>query len=78
MKHDVGEITTTTEMAGLPPQSVTHIQYVTEDDLVPVSDDAQQECEVTDIEIDGEAIPFPGRSSAKEREARYGVCSNKI
>ncbi|OPL12560.1 MAG: hypothetical protein AVO39_11485 [delta proteobacterium MLS_D] len=52
------EITTTTEMAGIPPQSATHIQCITRDDLVPVSEDAQQECEVNDIKIEGDTVSW--------------------
>ncbi len=47
------EITTKTEMAGMPPQSITHTQCVTNDDLVPISEDAGKECQVSDIRIEG-------------------------
>ncbi len=43
------KITTTTEMAGMPPQSVTHTQCTTPDDLIPMSQDASQECQISDI-----------------------------
>ena len=47
------EITTKTEMAGMPPQSITHTQCITNDDLVPMSEDAGKECQVSDIRIEG-------------------------
>jgi hypothetical protein len=43
------EITTTTEMEGMPPQSQTHTQCITADNMVPMSHDANQECQVTDL-----------------------------
>jgi hypothetical protein len=52
------EITTKTEMAGMPPQSVTHTQCITNDDIVPVSNDANQECRVTDIQINGNTVSW--------------------
>lgn len=52
------EITTKTEMAGMPPQSRTHTQCVTADDLVPMSRDAHQECQVTDIRTSGNTVSW--------------------
>ncbi|MCF8066966.1 MAG: DUF3617 domain-containing protein [Desulfobacterales bacterium] len=52
------EITTRTEMAGMPPQSITHVQCITADDLVPMSRDANQECQVTDIVYSGNTISW--------------------
>ncbi len=52
------EITTQTEMAGMPPQSVTHVQCITNDDLVPMSEDANQECQVTNIETRGNTVSW--------------------
>lgn len=45
-------------MAGIPPQSATRIQCITRDDLVPVSEDAEQECEATDIKIEGDTVSW--------------------
>lgn len=50
------EITTKTEMVGMPPQSRTHTQCITADDLVPMSRDANQECQVTDIRTRGNTV----------------------
>lgn len=50
------EITTKTEMAGMPPKSMTHNQCITADDLVPMSRDANQECQVTDIRTRGNTV----------------------
>ena len=52
------EITTTTVMAGMPPQSVTHTQCITTEDMVPVSSDANQECQVTDIQYSGNTVSW--------------------
>lgn len=50
------EITTKTEMAGMPPQTVTHTQCITDNDLVPMSQDANQECQVTDVRTVGNTV----------------------
>ena len=47
------KITTTTEMAGMPPQSSTHTQCMTSDALVPMSQNASQECQISDIKTQG-------------------------
>ena len=52
------EITTKTEMAGMPPQSITHAQCITNDDPVPMSDDASRECQVSDIVTNGDTISW--------------------
>jgi hypothetical protein len=52
------EITTKTEMAGMPPQSMTHTQCITNNDLVPMSKDASRECQVTDIQTKGNAVSW--------------------
>ncbi len=52
------EITTQTEMAGMPPQSVTHVQCITADDMVPMSKNANQECQVTDIVSNGNTLSW--------------------
>jgi len=52
------EITTTTEMAGMAPQTATHTQCITTDNLVPMSEDANQECQVTDITTQGNTVSW--------------------
>ncbi|MFO7686413.1 MAG: DUF3617 family protein [Desulfobacterales bacterium] len=52
------EITTTTEMAGMPPQTLTHTQCITNEDLVPMSGDANQECQVTDVQMNGNTVSW--------------------
>ena len=52
------EITTTTEMAGMPPQSITHTQCMTNEDSVPMSKDANQECQVTDVTTNGNTVSW--------------------
>lgn len=58
MNPGTWEITTTTEMAGMAPQSQTHIQCITADDMVPMSEDANQECQVTDIITEGNTVSW--------------------
>jgi hypothetical protein len=52
------EITTKTEMAGMPAQSQTHTQCINKNELVPTSNDANQQCKVTDIEINGNTVSW--------------------
>ncbi|MFO7965006.1 MAG: DUF3617 domain-containing protein [Desulfobacterales bacterium] len=52
------EITTKTEMAGMPPQSFTHTQCITREDLVPMNRDTSQECKVTDVVYDGNTVSW--------------------
>ncbi|MFO8239434.1 MAG: DUF3617 family protein [Dissulfuribacterales bacterium] len=52
------EITTKTTMAGMPAQSITHIQCITKEDLIPVNQDANQGCQVTDIVYDGNTVSW--------------------
>ena len=55
------EFTTETEMQGaanmqIPPE--THTQCITNDDLVPMSQGASQECQVSDIVTNGDTISW--------------------
>jgi len=59
------EITTKTEMAGMPTQSMTHTQCITNEDLVPMSEDANQECQVTDIKIKGNTVSWKIKCSGQ-------------
>ena len=52
------KITTTTEMAGMPSQSATHTQCITSDDLIPMSQDASQECQISDIKKQGNTVSW--------------------
>jgi hypothetical protein len=52
------EITTKTEMAGMPAQSITHTQCITSDDLVPMSDDANQNCQVKNMKTSGNTVTW--------------------
>ncbi len=54
------EITTETEMVGMPMEvpPVTHTQCLTSEDLVPQSDEANQECEITDVKISGNTVSW--------------------
>jgi hypothetical protein len=52
------EITTKTEMAGMPAQSITHVQCIDKSDLVPMSEDAGQQCKVTDIKTSGDTVSW--------------------
>lgn len=52
------EITTTTQMAGLPAQSAKHTQCLTADNAVPTSQDPNQSCEISDIKTQGNTITW--------------------
>lgn len=52
------EITTKTEMTGLPTHSMTHTQCITSDDQVPVSTDDSSECEITDVKTSGDTVSW--------------------
>ena len=54
------EITTQTEMTGMPMSipPVTHTQCITGDELVPQSQDANSECVVSDMEIKGDTVSW--------------------
>lgn len=52
------KITTKTEMSGMPPQSMTHTQCVTNDNLVPMGEDANKDCKVTDIKTSGNTVSW--------------------
>lgn len=55
------EITTETEMVGMPGMNVppvTHTQCLKKGELVPQSKEASQECQVTDIEQDGNTVSW--------------------
>lgn len=52
------EITTKTKMAGMPQQSMTHTQCVTKDDMVPMGEGANQNCQVKDIRINGNTVSW--------------------
>ncbi|HDP24790.1 MAG TPA: DUF3617 family protein [Deltaproteobacteria bacterium] len=54
------EITTQTEMAGMPMSmpAVTHTQCITGDELIPQSQEANQECQVSDIKFSGDTVTW--------------------
>ncbi|MFP4445068.1 MAG: DUF3617 domain-containing protein [Desulfosudaceae bacterium] len=55
------EITTTTEMVGMPGMNVpaaTHRQCIREENLVPRSEGEAQECSVSDVAISGDTVSW--------------------
>ncbi len=52
------EITTKTEMAGMPSHSLTHTQCITSNDLVPMSGDANQNCQVKNMKTIGNTVSW--------------------
>jgi len=54
------EITTQTEMAGMPMSipPVTHTQCLKGKDLIPQSQEAGKECQVTDIKTSGDTVSW--------------------
>jgi len=61
------EITTETEMVGMPMSvpPVTHVQCITEEDLVPQSKEASNECQVTDVKEDGDTVSWKIKCSGQ-------------
>ena len=78
------EITTQTEMVGMPmkvpPQ--THTQCVSEEDLVPQSEGASKECQVSDIEVSGDTISWKivcsGQGGAMEGTGRITYSGDQM
>ncbi len=60
MKPGKWEITTQTEMEGMPMSipPVTHTQCIMGDELIPQSQDANSECVVSDMEISGDTVSW--------------------
>jgi hypothetical protein len=58
MKPGKWEITTKTEMAGMPAQTMTHIQCIAKSNLVPMSEEAGEQCKVTDVVTSGSTVSF--------------------
>jgi len=54
------EITTKTEMTGMPMTipPVTHTQCLKEGNLVPQSEEANQECKVSDVKVSGDTVSW--------------------
>ncbi len=50
------EITTKTEMAGMPSQTFTHTECLTDEDMVPKGHDENQKCEITDVKTIGNTV----------------------
>ncbi len=61
IKPGLWEFTTVTEMEGVPgmnPPPQTHQQCVTMDMLVPESDAASHECEISDMTVEGGTVSW--------------------
>lgn len=52
------EITTKTKMAEMPAQSITHTQCVTNEDLIPRSNDENNNCTVTNMKTIGNTVSW--------------------
>jgi hypothetical protein len=52
------EITTKMEMPGMPGQSMTHTQCITEKDLVPVNKDPNNSCTVKNMSTRGNTVSW--------------------
>lgn len=52
------EITTKTEMPGMPEQAITHTQCITDEDLVPVNKDSNNSCTVKNTRIRGNTVSW--------------------
>ncbi len=75
MKEGKWEITTTTEMQGMPMQmpAVTQVQCLTKEDLVPQnSQQAGGNCNITDITVKGDSVSWTMRCSGQGGEETKG------
>ena len=61
------EITTGVEMAGMPPSSETHIQCITNEDMVPVSSEGHQQCQISDITQNGNTVSWKISCGSEEQ-----------
>jgi len=52
------EITTETEMTGMSPQTQTHVQCLTDNEMVPVEDEANKTCQIEDIQVKGDTVSW--------------------
>lgn len=52
------EIATTTQMAGMPSQTQTNVQCLTDNDMVPTTDNANQQCRIEDILVNGSTVSW--------------------
>lgn len=52
------EITTETQMTGMSPQTQTHVQCLTNNDTVPINDEANETCRIEDIQVKGDTVTW--------------------
>jgi hypothetical protein len=67
------EVTTTTEMVGVPGMAgmvppVTHTQCLTKGELVPRSGQSSEECNISDIKINGDSVSWKMTCSGRNGE----------
>lgn len=70
------EITTTTEMEGMPgmsPPPQTHTQCITAESLVPQSEEASDACQMSDVETDGNTVSWKVTCSEQEGGGMEGT-----
>jgi len=58
MQEGLWEITTKTQMPGMEMPPTKHTQCLTKNDLVPQGSQPGQECEITDIKMDGNTVSW--------------------
>ena len=60
MREGLWEITSKTEMAGMPVEMlpVTFTQCLTEKDLVPQNSQPDQQCKITDVKVNGNTVSW--------------------
>lgn len=58
MKPGKWEITTKMEIPGMGPQTVTHMQCITEEDTVPVDKEQSKDCKVQDVVVKGNTVSW--------------------
>jgi hypothetical protein len=68
MREGKWEITTTTEMPGLPVAmpGVTYTHCLTNKDMVPQKQEKNQDCKITDTKISGNTVTWVMKCSGKD------------
>ena len=62
------EITTRMEMPGIPTQAVTHVQCITEEDMVPKGDNENKDCRMEQMDISGDTVTWKMVCTTEEGE----------
>jgi hypothetical protein len=68
MQEGLWEITSEVKMPGMNLPPSTHTQCITKDDLVPQKTQPGQECQMTDVKVNGNTVTWKMRCSGQGRD----------